>query len=104
MWDKRPEGASGWKENVLVGKVRSSRVDEARELVQGIGVNNTRRSWNCQSWVMKALRKLEDAGLIELDGEVTECLVSEREEQQQRRDGGQKMEGANNKTLGGLME
>lgn len=62
----RPDRSSFCRENVLVGTVYASRVDEARQLIQNQKVDNGSTKWNSQSWVMEALSALQRAGLTSL--------------------------------------
>lgn len=68
-YDTRPDKSSLWRENISVGTLHVSRVDEARQLLQHQRVDNRSTTWNCQSWVMDALSELHRTGLTRLSRE-----------------------------------
>ena len=68
-YDTRPDGSRLWQENIAVGMLHASRVEEARRQIQNQRVDNRSTTWNCQSWVLEALSALHDTRLATLSSE-----------------------------------
>src|SRR3954466_9165773 len=48
-----------------IGKVYEKDVGKVEEIFEGIEINNVDKEWNCQDWIIAAVKGLEGFGVVE---------------------------------------
>jgi hypothetical protein len=77
--DVRPEDSRSWIRDVGIGRVNVAHLQAIRNIIQGQPVNNESETWNCQTWVIEVLERLEQEGYLTISRPVRTELQRLRE-------------------------
>lgn len=76
--NSRPDKSTKLQKIFECGKITSGMEKRAQEVIQQTPVHNEDSDWNCQEWVMDALARLKEEGILEISQNSMESLEDEK--------------------------
>ena len=61
------ERSADYRGYVQIGTLHENDMDRFNKLMEMVPVHRNQEGWNCQNWVMSAIRKLQNEGWVEED-------------------------------------